>query len=467
MKSHGKIVVAIAVAAFGLAILACQPDSADEPEFRLRSDVEAARPAAEEAFRADPDDEAARFAYADILYKLGDVWEADEVAAPLGREASSNVSHLRLAAETAYLLGDYDRAETLFERAVALAEPDSDDHAAVVRRLALAYYQSNQFAKASQLPVGDDDAGRSLVHFMQAFDGEPYGIEWTTDEMIAHMAMTNDITQPGALPIVELDVNGETLTLILDTGGDRLFLDTEVYTRLDLPVLATREARYAYTGGETVEEPLGVAETVTMGDVVLRNVPVVGATWRAMGQTTDGVLPTHILKQFLSTVDYDNRRITLRPRDPDAVAQVKQELGDDLVEVPFYMAATHLMFAKGVLNGAEGINYFMDSGLAMSMPMILVDETVELLELDTNAIEGTDYYWTSIESHGLNGLVKGATQAMGNVFVEDNPFWQTGFMMDALMSHQYLWPLGSWTIDFDNMTYYFPAQSSGEQATDQ
>jgi len=35
-------------------------------------------------------------------------------------------------------------------------------------------------------------------------------------------------------------------------------------------------------------------------------------------------------------------------------------------------------------------------------------------------------------------------------------------MMDALMSHQYLWPLGSWTIDFDNMTYYFPAPEPEE-----
>ena len=85
----------------------------------------------------------------------------------------------------------------------------------------------------------------------------------------------------------------------------------------------------------------------------------------------------------------------------------------------------------------------MDSGLAMSMPMIVVDETVELLGLETNDIEGTPYYWTAIESHGLNGLVKGTTQAMGNVFVEQDFFWQSGFMADALMSHQYLWPLGS------------------------
>ena len=195
-----------------------------------------------------------------------------------------------------------------------------------------------------------------------------------------------------------------------------------------------------------------------MGGVTLTNVPVVGATWKALGQTSDGVLTTQLLKQFLSTVDYDNRRITLRERTPEALAQLMRTFGDNPpVEAPFFMTGTHLMYAKGSLNGRQGVNYFLDSGLAMSMPMIVLDETVELLGLETNAIEGTDYYWTPIESHGLNGLMKGATQAMGNVFVEENAFWQSGFMMDALISHQYLWPLGSWTIDFDNMTYYFPA----------
>lgn len=453
----------------GLADWSCQAATDSEnasPEdvgFRLRSDVETALPAREEAFQADPGDDDARRAYADILYKLGNVWEAEEVIKPLGSAGSSNAGDLQLAAELAYLLGDYGQAEILFGRLMELAEAGSEDRAAAVRGLVLTWYQTNQFARARELPETDegDDGASKLLAFMQAFEGEPYGIQWATDDRIAIMEMTGDITRPGALPVVELNVNGQPLSLILDTGGDRLYLDNDVYASLGIPTLTTREARYAYTGGRTVEEPLGAAETVKMGDVTLTNVPVVGATWKALGQTSDGILTTQMLKQFLSTMDYDNLRITLRERTPEALAQVMEGFGDTPpVEVPFYMSKTHLMFAKGVLNGRTDINYFLDSGLAMSMPLIVVDETTELLGLETNPIEGTQYYWTSIESHGLNGLVKGATQAMGNVFVEENPFWQSGFMMDALISHQYLWPLGSWTIDFDNMTYYFPDQGS-------
>ena len=463
-------IAAIPLTAFSLSLVVCgcQRDTEgespatqtaiQEEDFRLRSDVEAALPARAEAFRADPDDDDTRRAYADILYKLGNVWEADEVIAPLGDPSSSNVANLQLAARMAYLLGDYGRAETLFVRLMELTETGSEDHDRAWQGLTLTWYQTNRYAQARELPTpaeGEDES--SLLAFMQAFEGEPYGIEWATGDRIAHLEMTNDITQPGALPVVEIDVNGRTVSLILDTGGDRLYLDKDIYASLGLVTLANRQARYAYTGGQMVEEPLGVAETVKMGDVTLANVPVIGATWKALGQTSDGVFTTQILKQFLSTMDYANRRITLRERTPEAHAEVMATLGDTPpVEAPFFMTGTHLMFAKGSLNGHEGINYFMDSGLAMSMPMIVVDETVELLGLETNAIEGTDYFWVSIESHGLNGLVKGATQAMGNVFVEEDFFWRSGFMMDALISHQYLWPLGSWTMDFDERVYYFP-----------
>ena len=472
MKDVAPLVATIVAFSSGMTTSACQSSStpcdelsgtaAEEWSPRLRGDVEAALPARHTAFEADPGNDEARRAYAEILFKLGDIWEADEVIAPLGTTTTCHAGDLRLSARTAYLLGEYERAATLNRRLLELADEGSDLHDQAIRGLTLAHYQTNDFADARELPAPDTAEGSaSLLTFMQAFEGEPYGIEWTGDERSAHLPMTNDITQPGALPLVILEINGEAVELILDTGGDRLYLDKGIYERIALPTLANREARYAYTGGETVEEPLGVAATVKMGDVTLSNVPVIGATWKALGQTSDGVLTTQILKQFLTTVDYDNRRITFRERNAEALAEVMATFGDTPpVEAPFYMTGTHLMFAKGAMNGHEGMNFFLDSGLAASMPLVIVEETVEFLGLDKHEIQGTTYYWSPIESHGLDGLPGGPAQALGNVFVEDDFFWRFGFMADVLISHQYLWPKGSWTIDFDRMTYYFPEPAS-------
>ena len=472
MRKPNFITAVIVSSVVSIAAWSCQADSPPCGELsgtdaevwnpRLRGDVEAALEPRRQAFETDPVSDEARRAYAEVLFKLGDVWEADEVIAPLGTTRTCHAGDLRLAARTAYLLGDYGRAVTLNERLLELADEGSDATTRALRGLTLAHYQTGDFANARELPAPDTAGGSaSLLTFMQAFEGEPYGIEWTGDERIAHLPMTNDITQPGALPIVTLEINGEAVNLILDTGGDRLYLDKGIYERLGLPTLANREARYAYTGGETVEEPLGAAATVTMGDVTLSNVPVIGATWKALGQTSDGVLTTQILKQFLTTVDYDNRRITFRERSAEALADVMETFGDaPPVEAPFYMTSTHLMFAKGSLNGHPGMNYFLDSGLAASMPLVIVEETVEFLELEKTEIEGTPYYWSPIESHGLDGLPSGPAQALGNVFVESDFFWRSGFMADVLISHQYLWPKGSWTIDFDGMKYYFPGPGS-------
>lgn len=472
MRNVAPLMVTLVTLATGSATWSCQGNSTpcgeltgtdmDEWNPRLRGDVEAALEPRRQAFEAEPDNDEARRAYAEVLFKLGDIWEADEVIAALGTTTTCHAGDLQLAARTASLLGDYDRTFALNDLLLELADEGSDAQAQALRGLTLAHYQTGDFTRARELPAPDTAEGSaSLLTFMQAFEGEPYGVEWTGDERIGHLPMTNDITQPGALPQVTLEVNGEAVNLILDTGGDRLYLDKGIYERIGLPTLANREARYAYTGGETVEEPLGVAATVTMGDVTLSNVPVIGATWKALGQTSDGVLTTQILKQFLTTLDYDNRRITFRERSAEALANVMETFGDTPpVESPFYMTSTHLMFAKGSLNGHPGMNYFLDSGLAASMPLVMVEETVEFLELEKTEIEGTPYYWSPIESHGLDGLPSGPAQALGNVFVESDFFWRFGFMADVLISHQYLWPKGSWTIDFDEMKYYFPGEDS-------
>ena len=132
-------------------------------------------------------------------------------------------------------------------------------------------------------------------------------------------------------------------------------------------------------------------------------------------------------------------------------------VGRVIAQMPFFMAATHLMFAKGSINGHENMNMFMDSGLGAAQKAIITNETSQILDLVKEEIQGTPYYIADVDSIGLNGLASTPEQVLGNVFVEDNPYWRLGFLWDGLISHQYLWPLGAWTIDFDTMTYYFPA----------
>ncbi|HKP30181.1 MAG TPA: aspartyl protease family protein [Gemmatimonadales bacterium] len=423
-----------------------------------RSQVESDTVRLHAAVRATPADAGARRTWARALYLLGDIGEARDALAPLltGKPA---VEDLSLGARLAYLTGDYAGADQLFERLRSLA-PDDSTRSTAIRGLVLSRYQRNEFARVRGLELkgADNEEGLgSLLTFMQRFEGTPYGIEWQSADRVAHLKMTNDITVPGALPEMTVVINGHPVNFILDSGGDRLYLDEGLAEQLGIKVIARRHSRYAYTAGQTVDEPLGVADRVKLGEVTLRNVPVIVAKWKARGIKSDGVVTTQLLKQFLATVDYDKKEITLRERSGSGKRQLLASFGGKApLELPFVMTGTHLMFAKGSLNGRTGLNLLMDSGLAMSMPLVFINETADMLGLQRTPVPNGKYWWVPVQSHGLQGLTRGPTQALGNVIVEENPYTAHGFFWDALISHQYLRHLGSWTIDFDAMKYYFP-----------
>ena len=417
----------------------------------------------EAAYRASPGDDENRRAYAKILYTLGNMWEANDVMAPLAATVTSIADDVLLGARLAYLVGAYDRAEILYERLRTLSTPDSEMQVQASEGLLLVHYQTNRYdlARGIELPGSDATGRRSLLAFMKKFEGEPHQVEWMSSERVTRLPMINDYTEPGALPLFRLKVNGHEVEFILDTGGDRLYIDEEVAAQVGIRKIHERRSRYAYTGGEEVGEPLGVADSVTMGNVRLTNVPVIVAKWKALGLTSDGVITTQVLKQFLSTVDYDVGELVLRERAGPERQEFLASLGGNPVRMPFWMSATHLMYTKGSVNGRSGFNVFMDSGLASSMPLVILDETVEELGISETKveIEGADYYWVPIETHGIGSLTRGATQALGNVFVEEDAYKSGGFFRDVLVSHQYLRHFGSWTIDFETMSYYFPEDS--------
>ena len=450
---------------FTILVLFINPIRSAVPEKRgeLRSDTERKLGLIEAAYQRAPGDAGNRRAYADILFKLGNIWQANDVIAPLATPWSSNAGDLLLGARAALLTLDCDRAEVLFKRLRDITDKGTETHTKALKGLIMVYYQTNQYAKVEgiELPGNDEMEGMGpLLTFMKRFRGEPYEIEWGTPDRTAHLPIINDFAAPGALPLLKLEVNGHPVEFILDTGGDMVYIDEGVAEKVGIRHIAKRRSKYAYTGGKYVDEPLGVADTVKMGEETLKNVPVIVAKWKGMGITSDGVVTTQVLKQFLSTVDYDKKEITLRERSETGKRQLLETFGGSgAVRMPFWMTATHLMFTKGSINGRKGLNLLVDSGLASSMAMVILDETVEDLGIADKKVDlaGTKYYWVPLESLGIGDLTHGATQALGNVMVEEDSYWGQGFIFDALISHQYLRHLGSWTIDFDTMTYYFPA----------
>jgi hypothetical protein len=435
----------------------------------LRNELESRLPSLKAAYLSAPGDNAIRRAYADLLLKLGNIWEVNDVIAPLATPQASNIDDLTLGAWSAYMTGAYDRAEELFGRIRKLCNKESEADKNAVTGLLLTYYQTNRYdkAKATALPA-EEEQDNGLFTLMTRFGGNPYQIAWASTDKVAHIPIINDFMQPGILPRVKIEVNGHQLECILDTGADQLIITARSAEKLGFRNIMNRQAKSPSTKGKLIDEQIGIADTVKLDNAILRSVPVVYRLSKTNSEDPgfDGIVSTQLLKQFLSTVDYDKKEITLRERSTAGKKLLLEALGNgNLVRIPFWLSSTHLMFAKGSINGRT-LNMLVDSGLAFNMPMVIVNETVDDLSLTSKktAIEGMPYYWVPIQTYGLGPLICGATQALGNVMVEEDIYWKLKSTFDVVISNQYLRQFGSWTIDFDTMSFYFPADSPARAA---
>jgi hypothetical protein len=103
-----------------------------------------------------------------------------------------------------------------------------------------------------------------------------------------------------------------------------------------------------FAAGALGEVGYGRVDRVRAGPLVVETVPV------AVMALEGPVIGTGFLRQFLATLDYRRGRLVLRPRSDHPPGGV---------EVPFALAAGHLLLARGSLEEREPLTFIVDSGL--------------------------------------------------------------------------------------------------------
>ena len=225
-----------------------------------------------------------------------------------------------------------------------------------------------------------------------------------------------------------------------------------------------------------MELGMGLAASLKIGDVTITNIPIMTTPTQRWSEIYEGdyslggIITTGMLKQFLSTIDYENEELILRPRTESGKQALKAALeGQTVTELPFTMALTHMMMIQGKLNGQEHLTYFVDSGLAsddgaaFTAPLqtlnyagIPIPET-SVDEDSVGGLGGNDYETGlfDIAELGLGSLVQNDIVGEYGVLTPDAYWNPAGFIQDGLISHNFLRQYGSWTLDFDEMMYYF------------
>lgn len=464
----GFLVLCMVILAFGLASGNALSEEQAKPlkGEKSRADILSDLKQLEPKFKENPKDNEIRSKYGKLLYQSGDFWQAKDIIAPLTEATKPSAEALDLAAKLEYLLGNYGEAEKLYKRLVEVNAGDVSGQVMAKIGLVFTYYQTNQFEKVKELEF---PSGVKLpnVDLMKVFEGEPYQKEWHNEEKVSIVPFL--MTDP--LPVLTIEFNGVPVQVIFDTGADTFILDNEIAAAMGIEWVA--KAMGTFGGGLKAEIGFGKVDRVKLGNVTLKQVPITILPTKRFSSGFDGgkhilggFIGTAALRQFLSTIDYENGRLILRERSEENSKKFRKEIKDRIAsEVPFLLTATHMMMTRGSVNDRTGLTFFVDSGLASEACFSVPIQTLQYLGIpvpetktEKDSVGGGGGKWASgsfpIKTIGLGSLkqsnVKGDYGAQA-----PESYWGHGFIQDGLISHQFLRQYSSWTLDFDAMKYIF------------
>ena len=259
-------------------------------------------------------------------------------------------------------------------------------------------------------------------------------------------------------PDFEVELNGERIVAHVDTGGAFLHMAPERAADFGIELMPLGKGRQADTKTDLYH---GIAESFILGEAILENVPVV-ALASLKGQKFV-IFGTNVLQQFFSTLDYPNKRLILSPRD---YVELQEEhlamLSPDRVEIPFYLAQDHKMFARGGLGEHKNLNYFIDSGLVF----VKSDDRGALRQAAFTAHSSMYEQWgydsEEVKSKWFksrHSLSLGPLEQEGHYFTRSELDFglYEGVKIHGLLSHAFLKKY-SWTIDFARRKYIFSSQ---------
>lgn len=261
-------------------------------------------------------------------------------------------------------------------------------------------------------------------------------------------------------PAFEAELDGQAITVHVDTGGAFLHMGSEAAERLGI---VTRPYRRGHHGEKRVPIRIGLAREFRLGDAVLRNVPV-EVLPSLRGEQGFVIFGTSVLERFLATLDYPKARMILSPRgDPGAARDHADRLPERGVEVPFLQWADHYLFARGGLGRRHDLNLFVDSGLVMLGPgsrqacFTAAAETFRACGVEPGHVRRRPFERGPRFFESELPVSIGALEQRDQYYlVGRRPPWRSfgGVRIDGLISHAFLRRY-AWTLDFDRRVFVF------------
>jgi predicted aspartyl protease len=406
--------------------------------------------------RADSSNEAET---ADNLFREGKFADAEAAYAKIQVADDKNFKATRRLGSVALLKNDLASAERWLTKAAALKPDDK----AVKGQLALVYYRRDDFAKAA--PLYRDIGAEPVAKKLESFNKEaPYRIEGKAE--ISSIPFVH--TDP--LPLIQVKVKDQTANFLIDTGAPEIFLDPELAKKVGAAEFGAVTG--TYSGGMQADTVQGRVENVTLGDFVIRNVPVLILSTRhfnavAHGKKVEGILGTVMLSHFLVTLDYPKSQLILRRKTAENLKKLEEQVQSAKgITIPFWMAGEHYMVAWGQVNKSKPMLFFVDTGVAGG-GFICPESTMKEAAIKLPEGQGVEGVGgggrVKIRPFKVDELSLGAAKAK-NIAAFAGAFPPQleeglGFHLGGFISHQFFRPYAL-TFDFTGMRLFIVSDKS-------
>ena len=165
------------------------------------------------------------------------------------------------------------------------------------------------------------------------------------------------------LPVVRMSIDGTPANVAIDTGAPILVV-TDAFARAhNLRVTDAGEGTFA--GGRHAPVQEAMIADVSIGSLTVKNVRAsvfAGPGLVSPAGPIDGIIGTAFFAHFLTTIDYPNHRLILRPAG--TVPDVKS-----VADVPMWLVGDHFIFAKGSVNDGPQELLNVDSGAGFGVQL--------------------------------------------------------------------------------------------------
>lgn len=377
-------------------------------------------------------------------WKKGDVADAQRLATSLLETADGR--HLLLLCS--FVTGDYEEAlghygaiDQSYPRFAELDQPVIDTYLHLSR-----YGEAERFARARTMK-------RDICDTLADCGRQPpkVTLKSLTEIPFAEHPLSE------YFPGFETEIEGKKVVAHIDTGGTFLHMGTGRAEKMGIKLTKRGEGHH---GTQRVDTYHGIVRSFGLGAVLLENVPIV-ALPSLVDQQDFIVFGTSILEQFVSTLDYPNKRLVLSPRsDPNLQRKHLAMLPENRVQIPFYMWGDHYMFARGGVGEHRNLNFFIDSGLVSLHPdgkgamrqASFLSSTNNFEEWGLNPDEVRKGVFESPFPLSLGPLEQTDLLFLARDKVPYGLFG--GIQIHGLLSHAFLKQY-TWTLDFERRRYIF------------